>query len=319
MLLLGRMRFMNDRLFINLQRVIPHHALSRCSHYIAECKYRWFKNLIISWFIKRYQVDLSEAREENYKNYSNFNEFFTRQLKSEKRPLPEDKSQIVSPADGVISQFGQIDTQGKLIQAKGHYYDVQRLLGGDEATSNLFTNGHFATIYLSPRDYHRVHMPASGTLRKMIHVPGRLFSVNQATTENLPNLFARNERVISIFDTKTGPMAVVMVGAMIVASIETVWENLVTPKRNVVTTRNYPKEPTGPIHLKRGAEMGRFKLGSTAIILFPENSVHWLDKLHADQQIMMGQTIGQCRIPTVEKPASKQFQQNSAHLNSLET
>ena len=208
----------------------------------VECTNPKFKNALIKRIIKQYDVDLSEAVHEKPEDYVHFNDFFTRALKPGMRPLPEDNGLVVSPADGEISQIGDIE-YGRVYQAKGHDYSLIELIGGDSDLGQEFMGGKFATIYLSPRDYHRVHTPFGGKLRKMVHVPGRLFSVNQGTVENIPGLFARNERVVAIYDTEYGPMAVILVGAMIVASIETVWAGLVTPERKKVRTFDYQEEP----------------------------------------------------------------------------
>ena len=233
---------------------------------------------------------MSEAQEENPEAYPTFNDFFTRPLKDGMRPLPEDASKVVCPADGAVSQIGDIK-YGRVFQAKGHDYSLVELVGGDYQLAEEFQDGKFATIYLSPKDYHRVHMPFTGTLRQMIHVPGRLFSVNQTTAENVPGLFARNERAVCIFDTEKGPMAVILVGAMLVASIETVWAGQVTPKKRQVQTFDYTPEGNQPIVLERGAEMGRFKLGSTAIVLFGKDQVEWAESLAAEDVVRMGQAI----------------------------
>lgn len=280
-----------DRLFAAVQTILPHHLISRATHCLAECQIPWFKNTFIQWFVRQYDVDMREALEENPKAYAHFNDFFTRPLKHDARPMPADSHAVISPADGAISQLGDI-RYGRLYQAKGHDFSLTELLGGDSALATEFTEGKFATVYLSPKDYHRVHMPAGGTLRQMIHVPGRLFSVNQATTENLPRLFARNERVVCIFDTDRGPMAVILVGAMIVASIETVWSGVVTPPRRILKAFDYTEAGRQAIHLNRGDEMGRFKLGSTAIVLFGKDQMNWLDDLKAGDTVRMGQAIG---------------------------
>ena len=212
---------MRERLFIISQYLLPQHLLSRLAGGLANCTWNWVKNPFITWFVKRYQVDMSEAAEENPTAYACFNDFFTRALKDGARPLA-DGDEVLCPADGAISQLGRIE-HGRIFQAKGQSFSVLELLGGNPEHAALFQGGEFATVYLSPRDYHRVHMPLGGTLTDMIYVPGKLFSVNQSTAENVPELFARNERVVCLFDTPVGPMAVVLVGAMIVASVETVW------------------------------------------------------------------------------------------------
>ena len=212
-------------------------------------------------------------------------------MKDGARPLDQTPGAVLSPADGAVSQLGPIE-HGRVFQAKGHSYSVLELVGGDAAVAAQFMGGDFATIYLSPKDYHRVHMPLAGTLREMIYVPGRLFSVNQTTAENVPELFARNERAVCIFDTERGPMAVILVGAMIVASIETVFAGLVTPPKRELKTFRYDEAARAPIHLEKGAELGRFKLGSTAIVLFGADQVKWAEGMAAGTPVMMGQGIG---------------------------
>mgnify|MGYP003124183137 FL=1 len=203
---------LSQKAFSLLQYPLPQHALSRLTGKFAQCDNPWVKDTLIKAFIKRFKVDMSQALEPDPTAYATFNDFFTRALKADARPLGEG---LLSPADGTLSQFGRLTTAGKLVQAKGHTFSVQTLLGGDKALADEFLNGSFATVYLSPSDYHRVHMPVTGTLREMIYVPGRLFSVNQATANYVPGLFARNERLVCIFDTEHGPMAMVLVGAMI--------------------------------------------------------------------------------------------------------
>lgn len=263
---------MNDRMFIKLQHLVPQHALSRLVGRVASCNNRLIKNTFINWFIKRYQVDMSLAAEPNPSAYACFNDFFTRALKPGIRPICTEQKAIVCPADGAISQLGKI-VNGRIFQAKGQDYSVAELLGGDAALAEEFSDGDFATVYLSPKDYHRVHMPYGGKLRTMVSIPGDLFSVNAVTAENVPRLFSRNERVAAIFDTELGPMAVVLVGAMIVAGIETVWDGQLAPMGSrEIQTSLYPYQN---IQLEKGAEMGRFKLGSTAIILFAKDKIHW--------------------------------------------
>ena len=210
-----------DQLFLASQYLAPHHLVSRLFGYASDCREPAVKNWMISRFVQRYGVDMSEAEQEDALAYDCFNDFFTRALKDGARPLDDEPGSVLCPADGAISQMGAIE-HGRIFQAKGHSYGLADLLGGDAERAAPFQGGEFATIYLSPRDYHRVHMPVAGTLREMVHVPGRLFSVNPLTARNVPRLFARNERVVCIFDTEHGPMALVLVGAMIVASIETV-------------------------------------------------------------------------------------------------
>lgn len=282
---------MKERLFILSQYLTPHHLLSRLIGCAAECRAPWFKNRLITWFAKQYQVDMSEALVEDPTAFEHFNAFFTRALKEGARPLDNLPGAVLCPADGAVSQLGRIE-HGRVFQAKGHSYSVTELLGGDSERAAPFMGGDFATVYLSPKDYHRVHMPLAGTLKEMIYVPGRLFSVNQTTAENVPELFARNERVVCLFDTERGPMAVVLVGAMIVASIETVWAGLITPPKRELKTVRYDEAARAPISLDKGAELGRFKLGSTAIVLFGPEQVQWAEELGANSPVRMGQLLG---------------------------
>lgn len=254
-----------------VQYALPHHFISRGVFHLT----RWhtpFTASAIRWFVRRFDVDLSEAVESDPAVYPTFNAFFTRALKADVRPLAPDPVEWVSPCDGRISQIGAIQS-GNLLQAKGRDYSVIELLGGDAALAREFAQGQFATIYLSPRDYHRVHMPCAGRLRTMIHVPGRLFSVSPATVQQVPRLFARNERLVCVFETDLGPMALVLVGAINVAAIETVWAGLVTPPAGQeITRRDYGNDIGMLINLVRGQEMGRFNMGSTVILLAPSSA-----------------------------------------------
>ena len=280
---------MKETLFILLQHLLPQHLLSRTLGALAQCRTPWLKNLLIRRFCQHYRVDLSEALESSPEGYEHFNAFFTRALKPGVRPLDTTPGAILSPADGAISQLGRI-RHGRIFQAKRHSYGLTNLLGGDCQRAEPFINGHFATIYLSPRDYHRVHMPLSGTLRESVYIPGDLYSVNRTTTEGVDSLFARNERLVTIFDTEAGPMGMVLVGAMIVAGIETVWQGQVSPlPRQPLILDRFDRQP--PPQIEKGEEMGRFKLGSTVILLFPEDSMHWLDTLEAGSPVRMGQRL----------------------------
>jgi phosphatidylserine decarboxylase len=281
---------MNQALFIALQRLAPQHLISRAAGWLAESRNPRIKNTFIRQFVEQYHVDMSQAVEEDPTTYASFNDFFTRRLKDGMRPICANDLAIACPADGAISQLGTI-TQGRIFQAKGQSYSVTELLGGDATKAAAFSEGEFATVYLSPRDYHRVHMPFSGRLTSMTHVPGDLFSVNTATAEEVPRLFARNERVVCHFQTSFGPMVVVLVGAMIVASIETVWAGLVTPVKRRIRTTDYDGAPA-EIYLNKGDEMGRFLLGSTAIVLFPKNTVRWNQNLTTTSPVLMGQEMG---------------------------
>lgn len=277
-----------DKLKVRLQYWLPQHALTRLVGKLASAKAGSLTTAIIRWFIKQYNVNMSEALHSDPKHFATFNEFFVRELKSDRRPVVDDEATLVHPADACVSQFGPI-TDGQLIQAKGHHYSAQALLGGDAKLAEEFRDGEFATLYLSPRDYHRVHMPCDGTLRQMIYVPGDLFSVNPLTAENVPNLFARNERVVCIFDTKFGPLAQVLVGATIVGSIEMVWAGTMTPPRgNTVYRWDYPAEGVNAIRLKKGQEMGRFKLGSTVINLFAKQQIRFDSSMQLNTPTLLG-------------------------------
>lgn len=265
-----------DKFKITLQYIMPKHLISRLVGLLAAARLGFVSHALIKLFIKSYGINMAEAKYENASDYKSFNEFFTRPLKEGLRPVVQDANIIAHPVDGAISQLGKINGD-KLIQAKGHDYSLQALLGGLAETAAPYQNGEFACIYLAPKDYHRIHMPIAGTLREMIYVPGELFSVNPLTAANVPGLFARNERVVTIFDTTAGPMALVLVGATIVASIETVWAGTVTPPTGSEVFRwQYPSEGANAIHLEKGAEMGRFKLGSTVVLTFAKDAVELL-------------------------------------------
>lgn len=279
-----------DQIFLASQYAAPHHLVSRLMGLASDCRTPAVKNWMISRFVRRYGVDMTEALVEDPLAYDTFNQFFTRALKPDARPLDAEPHSILCPADGAISQLGRIE-HGRIFQAKGHSYSLTALLGDDSVRAAEFMGGDFATVYLSPRDYHRVHMPCDGTLREMVHVPGRLFSVNPLTAGHVPELFARNERVVCLFDTEYGPMAVVLVGAMIVASIETVWAGLVTPHKRKVRTVRYGDSARAPIQLAKGAEMGRFLLGSTVIVLFGPNRVRWTDTPSVRGPVRMGELL----------------------------
>lgn len=265
-----------DKLKISLQYAMPKHFISRVVGKLAAAKAGAFTTLLIKLFIKQYKIDMSEALHEDPAHYPTFNEFFTRPLKDGIRPLASEENIVAHPVDGAISQLGDIEN-GQLIQAKGHNYSINALLGGNEQDSAPFMGGKFATIYLAPKDYHRIHMPVDGTLKRMIYVPGDLFSVNPLTAQNVPNLFARNERVVAIFDTPMGELAMVLVGATIVASIETIWAGTVTPPAGKdVFSWDYPASGERAVKLKKGDEMGRFKLGSTVILAWQANKAEFL-------------------------------------------
>ncbi|BAJ00448.1 archaetidylserine decarboxylase [Shewanella violacea] len=262
-----------DKVKIALQYMMPKHLVSRLVGKLAAAELGSVTTAAIKWFIKQYKIDMSEAAQSEPEAYKTFNDFFTRSLKSGVRPLSKDQDYIVHPVDGAISQCGPIN-DGQIFQAKGHEYSSLALLGDQADDAKRFQDGDFATIYLAPKDYHRIHMPLKGTLSKMTYVPGELFSVNPLTAENVPGLFARNERVVAIFETEIGPIAMVLVGATIVASIETVWAGTITPPGGKkVFTWDYPTEGPEALTLEKGAEMGRFKLGSTVVMLFAKDAL----------------------------------------------
>ncbi|WP_419419737.1 archaetidylserine decarboxylase [Legionella sp. D16C41] len=268
------------------QYLAPKHALTNFAGLLAGVKIPAVKNYLIRQFVQKYDVVMSDAYEENPLNYACFNDFFIRRLKAEKRPLaPAD---IVSPVDGVISELGQIN-KGEILQAKGRYYTVEEFLACDSSLSGKFISGRFATLYLSPKDYHRVHMPIAATLRHMIYIPGKLFSVQPTTARVVPKLFARNERLVTFYDTEVGLMAMVLVGATIVGAIGTSWHGELkrTKKQQLFAYSDQPKR------LNKGDEMGYFKLGSTVVLLFANGQqVYWLDTLKAGQTIKYGQALG---------------------------
>lgn len=280
---------LSARLFIALQHIIPQHFLSKMMWKLTRCEYKWLLKLILPFFIRQFKVNMQEAKNSDWKSYSSFNNFFTRELKEDAREVCSDKKLIASPVDGAISQLGEINTD-LIFQAKGHAYSLTQLLGNREDLGKAFKNGEFNTIYLSPKDYHRIHMPIDGTLTEMIHVPGELFSVNPTTVENVPALFARNERVICLFDTDAGPMAMILVGAIFVGSIETVWHGEVTPP-TVKEIRNWLYEDEEKSFAK-GEEMGRFNMGSTVILLYANNKMNWAKELKAEQDVRLGEAIG---------------------------
>ncbi|MCL1038641.1 archaetidylserine decarboxylase [Shewanella submarina] len=285
-----------DKLKVALQYVMPKHLLSRLVGKLAAAEAGALTTNVIKWFIKQYKIDMSEAAQSEPKAYKTFNDFFTRELKAGVRPLCDDEEMIVHPVDGAVSQCGPIE-EGRIFQAKGHHFTSLALLGNQEDDAKRFAGGDFATIYLAPKDYHRIHMPIKGTLSKMTYVPGELFSVNPLTAQNVPGLFARNERVVAIFETEIGPMAMVLVGATIVASIETVWAGTVTPPTGKqVFTWDYPTEGPEAITLEKGAEMGRFKLGSTVVMLFAENALEaFADGVTPEAVTRMGRPFAKIR------------------------
>jgi len=257
-------------------------------HLLTRIEFKLFKNILIKLFIRAFHVDMSIAEKENPEDYNSFNAFFTRKLKKNARKMIIDDDLILSPVDGVISQVGYIDKY-QLLQAKNKNYTLEQLLGGHVDLSDDFLNGCFATLYLSPRDYHRIHMPTTGRLIKSIYVPGNLFPVNRIGVENVDQLFSRNERFISIFETQLGLMAQIMVGAVLVGSMETVWLSEITPnKKRTLTVTEYTENI---IKLNQGEEFGRFNMGSTVILLFQKEKISWLPDIKKEHPIEVGQLL----------------------------
>ena len=275
--------------------LLPHQLLSRVVRRATRWRTRWWKNLLIRVFTWHFGVDLSEARIRRPEDYPDFNSFFTRALRPGVRQMPQEQQAIACPVDGSISQLGDI-REGSLFQAKGREYSLQTLLGGNADRASPFLNGKFITLYLSPRDYHRIHMPVAGRLRETCYVPGRLFSVAPHTTRAIPGLFTRNERLCTVFDTAAGPMAMVLVGAIFVSCIETVWEGVVNPTLGgSLAVRHFPDAGTPPAGLQRGDEMGRFNMGSTVILLYGRDRVDWLADLQPGGTVRLGDVLGRVR------------------------
>jgi len=289
-----------DRLFIALQYLLPQHCLSRLVGKLACCPWSMCRTPLIRWFARHYQVNMDEAARPRLEDYASFNDFFTRALSAGARPMAAAPDHLACPADGVISQFGEVE-EGRIFQAKGLTYDVRELLAND-VLAKSFRHGQFATVYLSPKDYHRVHMPLDGTLTEMLYVPGRLFSVNAITAEHVPRLFARNERVVAGFDTPYGKMALVLVGAMIVASIEMAWAGQVAPGSGQIQHTRYPTSEA--VALCKGEEMGRFKLGSTVVMLSANPELQWQHHMANGARVQMGQTLAtfSASYPDVARP-----------------
>ena len=282
---------MSKPLKVRMQNLLPHHLLSSLVYKLARSGLVPLKNILIRAFIRVYGVDMSVTEQPDADGYPDFNSFFTRALKPGARPVDPSPDAVVSPVDGIISQVGHI-RHGYLLQAKGMQYTALDLLGNDPDAALRFSKGAFITLYLSPGDYHRVHMPLARALEKMTYVPGRLFSVNPATTENLDRLFARNERIVSRFNTPHGQMAVIMVGALFVGSMETAWAGQVTPAQDrSLSTWSY-EHLKDPVRLAKGAEMGRFNMGSTVILLFEKERVQWREELQPGDRVELGQKLG---------------------------
>ena len=278
---------MSDRLKVILQYLLPKQALTAVTGRCAGAKWGAATTSIIKWFVRRYGVNMAEAANPDVASYSTFNEFFTRPLRDGARPLAA--ADFICPVDGAISQFGAIE-QDQIYQAKGHRYSTTALVGGDAALASEFQDGSFATLYLSPKDYHRIHMPCDGVLKRMIYVPGDLFSVNPTTARGVPGLFARNERVVCVFDSPSGRFVLVLVGATIVGSMATVWHGVVNPPR-LAALREWRYDEQS-IELKCGAEMGRFLLGSTVVLLFPKGALTFNQAWSPARSIVLGESMG---------------------------
>jgi phosphatidylserine decarboxylase len=279
------------RAFVALQHLLPQHGISRLVLGATRSRSPAFKNALIELFVRGFRPDMTDAVETDPTAYASFNEFFTRALRPETRPVDADPRAIVSPVDGTVSEAGPL-TADRLLQAKGHDYSLRALLAGNTAWERTFAGGHFATIYLAPYNYHRIHMPLGGELRQSFYVPGRLFSVNRTTAQLVPGLFARNERVFCGFDAGGVPFGVILVGALNVGSMATVWHGDVTPRKHREVTPLPVIDVLAPITLAKGDEMARFNMGSTVILLLPAGTASWTDKLVAGQTLRMGERIG---------------------------
>jgi phosphatidylserine decarboxylase len=278
----------SDRLAVFLQYLLPKQALTRFAGLVASSRGGALTTRLIAWFVRRYRVDMAEAADPDIRSYASFNAFFTRALRADARPLAH--ADLVCPVDGAISQFGAIE-RDQIFQAKGHHYSTKALVGGDAVLAAQFDDGAFATIYLSPRDYHRIHMPCAGRLTRMIHVPGDLFSVNPVTARGVPGLFARNERVVCVFRSDQGPFVLVLVGATIVGSMATSWHGVVNPPRpGMVRDWHYADNP---VQLAQGQEMGRFLLGSTVVLLFPAGRTRFNPLWQPGRAVRLGENMAE--------------------------
>jgi len=282
----------SDRLKVTAQYLLPKQALTVLAGKLASARAGGLTTRVIRWFVGRYGVNMAEAANPDIASYPSFNEFFTRPLKPGARPLAD--ADYICPVDGAISQFGRIE-RDQIFQAKGHSYSTHALVGGDRDLAIQFQDGEFATLYLSPRDYHRIHMPCDGRLTRMIYIPGDLFSVNPTTARGVPGLFARNERVVCVFENDAGPFVLTLVGATIVGSMATVWHGQVNPPRPG-TIKEWDYAP-GEVVLKKGDEMGRFLLGSTVVMLFPKRRLRFTDAWAPARAISMGEAMGQRVMP----------------------
>jgi len=279
---------MSDRLAVLPQYILPKQALTVLAGWVAAARGGAFTTALIRWFVKRYNVNMAEAANPDVASYPTFNQFFTRALQEGARPLAH--ADLICPVDGAISQFGPIQGN-QIFQAKGHSYSSTALVGGDAELAARFDDGSFATLYLSPRDYHRIHMPCEGRLTRMIYVPGALFSVNPTTARGVPGLFARNERVVCVFESARGPFVLVLVGATIVGSMATVWHGVVNPPRASQVREWHYDVPTA---LRQGEEMGRFLLGSTVVMLFPKGPLAFNPAWAPGRAIRLGEVMAGC-------------------------
>lgn len=279
---------LRDRLFVTLQHVLPQHLLSRVVHRLTRCRQAALKNALIGAFMRHFHPDMSEAAEPEALSYPSFNAFFTRELRLGSRPADPDPCAFDSPVDGTVSQIGSLRA-GRIVQAKGHDYSVQSLLGGQCPWAARFENGAFATLYLAPYNYHRVHMPMRAALCGAWYVPGRLFSVNATTAAAVPGLFARNERLVLLFEDGPRTLAVVLVGALFVGSMGTIWHGDVTPRTRIATPLPLPATTRW---LEKGMELGRFNMGSTVIVLLPKDAVVWSGELAPGSPVRVGQRLG---------------------------
>jgi phosphatidylserine decarboxylase len=306
----------HHRAYVGLQYLLPHHLLSALMFRLTRVGWRPLRSVSIRTFIRLFGVDMDEALERDPDAYATFNAFFTRALRPGTRPIASEPNALLCPADGALSQLGAI-AEGSLVQAKGLDYSLLELLGGHEDLAGRFAGGSFATVYLSPGDYHRVHMPAAGRLRQMLHIPGRLFSVNRVTTARVPRLFTRNERVVCLFEGEAGPFAVVLVGAIFVGSMETVWAGQVTPTRTRLPASQTYSGGDAPA-LAAGEELGRFNMGSTVILLLaPGAAVEWEPGLAPGGPVRMGQPLGLVsgpRPPRAAEQARRSYRPPQPHV-----
>ncbi len=275
--------------FLASQFLLPHHLVSRLAGTVAESELSFVKKPMMRFFLNRFGIDLSEAIHEDIDGYRNFNDFFTRALKPDIRPIEGEKADWISPVDAEVSQFGTLH-EGQIIQAKGKSYSLTDLLGGDHLTSEHYNGGEFATLYLSPKDYHRIHMPLDARLIKTTFIPGRLFSVNPLTASHVSNLFARNERLVCEFDSEQGRFIMVLVGAMVVASIETSWAGIVAPFQRKIQQQLFNSQS---ISFKKGEEMGRFRLGSTVIMIHEPGQLNWNSRMAVESKVTLGQQLSE--------------------------